>query len=94
MIAKPARLFFPAALLLAGCSATAQTTTCITQADDSKICSITSPAIGLTTRTVERGDKLFVSTCQMSQCSPFEEIPAGQRKMDPKDAKKASSHEP
>jgi hypothetical protein len=92
MTAQPALLLLPAALLFAGCSTISPT--CITQADESKICSITNPAIGLTTRTIERGDKLFVSTCQMSQCSPFEEIPAGQRKMEPKDARKPADREP
>lgn len=94
MTVHPALLLLPAALLMAGCSTTASDASCITQADESKICSITNPAIGLTTRTIERGDKLFVSTCQMAQCSPFEELPAGQQRMEPREGVKRADREP
>jgi hypothetical protein len=91
---KSALFFLPSVLLVAACSTTAPSATCIAQSDDSKICSITNSATGLTTRTIERGDQLFVSTCQMSQCSPFEELPAGQKRMEPREDKLWSPHEP
>jgi hypothetical protein len=91
---KSSLFFLPAVLLIAACSTTAPSATCITQSDDSKICSIANPATGLTTRTIERGDRLFVSTCQMSQCSPFEELPAGQKKMEPRENKLWPAREP
>jgi len=79
MSVKTILLLAPAAAMLAACSMfSVQDSNCITQTDGAKVCSLTHPALGLTTRTVERGDKLYVSTCQMSQCTPFEELPTGQ----------------
>jgi|GEM_PF-4445694 len=61
------------ALLLAACSS-APKPACIANDAGERICTLTDHQTGLTTRTIERQGRLFVSTCQMSQCGPFMEI--------------------
>lgn len=65
------------ASLLAGGCALLGNDNCVKQEDGGKVCTIADKSTGLTTRTIEYQGRLFVSTCQMSQCTPFEEIGNG-----------------
>ena len=73
----PAVMIAVLASLLAGGCALLGNDNCVKQEDGGKVCSIADKSTGLTTRTIEYQGRLFVSTCQMSQCSPFEEIGNG-----------------
>ena len=54
----------------------ATSTSCmVNPTENSKICTITDSSQNLTTRTIEKAGKLFVSTCSNGACSEFKEMP-------------------
>ncbi len=50
------------------------------KADGSRICSFEDGSQNLTTRTIERDHKMFVSTCSNGYCTEFKEINAPKEK--------------
>lgn len=64
------------ASLLGGCSAiTGLSNSCIeNKVDGTRICTMADSNQNVTTRTIERDHKLFVSTCSNGNCSEYREI--------------------
>jgi len=68
--------FVLAVLLLSGCSIiTGLSNSCIeNKADGSRMCTMNDTNQNVTTRTIERDQKLFISTCSNGNCTEFKEI--------------------
>ena len=67
-----------AVLLLSGCSLISGiSNSCIDNKNDgSRICTMIDTNQNVTTRTVERDSKLFISTCSYGNCTDFKEVVA------------------
>ncbi len=70
-----------AALTLATCGCSmisGLSNSCVeNKADNSKICTIIDTNQNITTRSIEKDRKLFISTCSNGYCSEFKEINPG-----------------
>ena len=64
------------AILLSGCSLiTGLSNSCVeNKTDGSRICTIIDSNQNITTRTIERDHKLFISTCSNGTCTDFKEV--------------------
>ncbi|MET3106623.1 aspartyl/asparaginyl beta-hydroxylase (cupin superfamily) [Oxalobacteraceae bacterium GrIS 2.11] len=65
-----------AVALLSGCSLiSGLSNSCVeNKTDGSRICTLQDSNQNITTRTIERDNKLFISTCSNGQCSEFKEV--------------------
>lgn len=65
-----------AASLLSGCSLiTGISNSCVeNKVDGSRMCTIADNNQNITTRTIERDHKLFISTCSNGNCTEFKEV--------------------
>ncbi len=63
---------------LSGCSIiTGLSNSCMeNKVDGSRICTLIDTNQNITTRTIERDHKLFVSTCSNGNCTEFKEVAA------------------
>lgn len=70
--------FVLAMTLLSGCSLISGiSNSCIdNKADGSRICTMIDTNQNVTTRTVERDNKLFISTCSYGSCTDFKQVVA------------------
>ena len=71
-------LALPSIILLSGCSLiTGISNSCIdNKSDGSRICTMIDTNQNVTTRTVERDNKLFISTCSYGNCTDFKQVVA------------------
>lgn len=67
------------AILLCGCSViTGISNSCVeNKTDGSRMCTSVDTSQNITTRTIEREHKLFISTCSNGNCNEFKEIVTG-----------------
>jgi len=63
-------------IFLSGCSLiSGLSNSCVeNKADGSRMCTLIDNNQNVTTRTIERDHKLFVSTCSNGNCSDFKEV--------------------
>ena len=64
------------AVLVCGCSLlNGLSNSCIdNKSDGSRICTMIDSNQNVTTRTIERNQKLFISTCSNGNCTEFKEV--------------------
>ena len=74
---------FTVANLVSGCTlVNAISNPCVeNKADGSRICTFDDSTQNITTRTIERDHKMFVSTCSNGYCTEFKEINAPKEKL-------------
>ena len=72
-----------ATAILSGCAVVnAISNPCVeNKADGTRICTIDDSNQNVTTRTIERDHKIFVSTCSNGYCTEFKEINAAKDKL-------------
>ena len=65
-----------AATVVSGCSIiTGLSNSCVeNKTDGSRMCTMLDTNQNITTRTIERNQKLFVSTCSNGNCTEYKEI--------------------